>query len=255
MRSDRWRRGALVAATACWLALASTAAQAAERSVAGHSVQGRAIVSVRSGSPAAALKVLVVGCIHGDETAGMRVARRLIAGGAPSGVEQWVVPTLNPDGVAADRRGNAHGVDLNRNFSFDWAHLGGGEYSGTGPLSEPESQTAERLIRSIRPDVTIWFHQPFGIVDRSGGDPFVERRFSQLLGLPLVRLHGRYPGSATRWQNHAFPTSTAFVVELPSLVSNALVSRATAAVRSLAAELASPAIEPSPERLPWRLAK
>ena len=26
----------------------------------------------------------------------------------------------------------------------------------------------------------------------------------------------RYPGSATGWQNHAMPSSTAFVVELPA---------------------------------------
>ncbi|MGV1048082.1 MAG: M14 family zinc carboxypeptidase [Solirubrobacterales bacterium] len=229
---------------ACYLLQASPAVATQEATI-GHSVEGRPIVSVRSRPAGPALKVLVVGCIHGDETAGMRVARRLLAGGAPRGVELWVVPTINPDGVAADSRGNAHGVDLNRNFSFDWAHLGGGEYSGTGPLSEPESRAAERLIRRIQPDVTIWFHQPFGIVDRSGGNPFVERRFSQLVGLPLVRLHGRYPGSATRWQNHAFPASTAFVVELPSVVGGALVRRATAAVRGLAAELASTTVAPA----------
>ncbi|HSS34408.1 MAG TPA: M14 family zinc carboxypeptidase [Solirubrobacterales bacterium] len=226
------------------VAIVGTQASAAARSVIGRSVQGRPIVSVRSGSADAALKVVVFGCIHGNETAGMRVARRLIAAGAPRGVELWVVPTLNPDGVAADTRGNAHGVDLNRNFPFDWTHLSGGEYSGTGPLSEPESRAARRFLTRIEPDLTIWFHQPFGIVDRSGGNSFVERRFSNLIGLPLVRLPGRYPGSATRWQNHIDPGATAFVTELPSVVSGALVRRATGAVRTLGGELASPGIEP-----------
>jgi protein MpaA len=218
------------------------ASAASERSTIGHSVDGRPIVAVRSGGADPALRVVVFGCIHGDETAGMRVARRLIAAGAPRGVELWVVPTLNPDGVAADTRGNAHGVDLNRNFPFDWTRLGGGEYSGTGPLSEPESRAARRFLSAVEPDLTIWFHQPFGIVDESGGSPFVESRFADLVGLPLVRLPGRYPGSATRWQNHTDPGTTAFVTELPHVVSAALVRRATAAVRTLAAELASPGV-------------
>lgn len=219
----------------------------------GHSVEGRPIVSLRDGSVDAALKVLVVGCIHGDETAGMRVARRLVREAPPRGVELWVVPTLNPDGVAADTRGNAHGVDLNRNFGFDWRHLGGGEYSGPHPWSEPESRAARALIERVRPDLTIWFHQPFGLVDRSGGSVYVERRFAHLVGLPLVHLRGPYPGAATRWQNHTFPGSTAFVTELPAKVGEALVRRATRAVRSLSAELASPGLGralhfPSPQR-------
>lgn len=218
-------------------------ARAAERAVIGHSVKGRAIVSLRDGSADAALRVLVVGCIHGDETAGMRVARRLVADAAPRGVELWVVPTLNPDGVAAHTRANAHGVDLNRNFGFDWTHLSGGEYSGTDPFSEPESRAARGLIERVRPDLTIWFHQPFGIVDRSGGNPFAERRFSRLIGLPLVHLRSRYPGAATRWQNHTFPGTTAFVAELPASVSGRLVRRAARAVRALSAELASPGLE------------
>jgi protein MpaA len=226
----------------CFLLVFVSSAAASARTVVGHSVDGRPIVAVHEGSADPALKLVVFGCIHGDETAGMRVARRLIAAGAPRGVELWVVPTLNPDGVAADTRGNAHGVDLNRNFPFDWTHLSGGEYSGTGPLSEPESRAARRFISEVEPDLTIWFHQPFGIVDRSGGDPFVERRFADLVGLPLVRLHGRYPGSATRWQNHTHPRATGFVTELPAVVSVALVRRAAAAVRTIAAELASPGI-------------
>jgi protein MpaA len=219
-------------------------AGADERTVIGHSVEGRPIVSLRDGDADAALNVLVVGCIHGDETAGIRVARQLVAGPAPRGVELWVVPTLNPDGVAAHSRGNAHGVDLNRNFGFDWTHLSGGEYSGTGPFSEPESRAARRLIERVRPDLTIWFHQPFGIVDRSGGNPFAERRFSQLTGLPLVHLRGPYPGAATRWQNHTFPRSTAFVTELPARVGDGLIRRVALAVRALSAELASPGVSP-----------
>ncbi len=224
------------------LAALATEASAAERSVIGHSVQGRPIVVVHSGAADPAVKVLVVGDIHGNETAGMAVVRRLLRQGAPIGAELWVVPTINPDGVAANTRGNAHGVDLNRNFVYDWASLSGGEYSGTGPLSEPEARAATRLIRRIQPDVTIWFHQPFGIVDRPPGNPFVARRYSRLSGLPMATLPGRYPGSASRWQNRTYPHSTAFVVELPSHVSGALSRRATAALRSLAAELASPGL-------------
>jgi protein MpaA len=173
----------------------------------------------------------------------VRITRRLIAAKAPARTELLVVPTINPDGLAAGTRGNARGVDLNRNFPFRWQPLGGGEYSGTGPLSEPESRAAHGLILRERPDLTIWFHQPFGLVDKPEGNPFAARRFAQLIGLPLVHLRGPYPGSASRWQNHHFNGSTAFVAELPRMVSSSLVGRGTAAVRTLAAELASPAID------------
>jgi len=182
----------------------------------------------------------VVGAIHGDETAGMRIARRLIAASPPARTRLLVVPTVNPDGVAAGTRGNAHGVDLNRNFPYRWRPLDGGEYSGTGPLSEPETRAAYGLILRRKPDVTIWFHQPFGLVDRPDGNPFAARRFADLIGLPLVRLRGPYPGSASRWQNHRLPRTTAFVVELPPRVNSTLVRRGAAAVLKLASELASP---------------
>jgi murein peptide amidase A len=237
---------AALALLAC-LYPATDPAAAANRQVIGHSVQGRPIVLFRSGPPSPVLKVLVFGAIHGNEPAGMRIVRRLIAAGPLSRTELLVVPTINPDGLAAHTRGNAHGVDLNRNFPYRWHPLSGGEYSGTGPLSEPESRAARRLILRTRPDVTIWFHQPFGLVDRPNGNPFVARRFSRLIGLPLVRLPGRYPGSASRWQNHRFPHSTAFVVELPRRVGDTLLRRGAAAVRTLAAELASPMVEPALE--------
>jgi protein MpaA len=178
----------------------------------GHSVDGRPIVAIESGNPANGKNVLVVGCIHGNERAGVAVTRRLAAMKPPNGLDLWIVPYLNPDGAARDTRGNARGVDLNRNFPWRWRPLTGVYYSGPRALSEPESRIAYRLIERLRPSVSIWFHQHLGVVDDSGGSVAVERRFAQLVHLPLVRLT-REPGSATTWENHALPGS-AFVVEL-----------------------------------------
>jgi protein MpaA len=248
--AERWRLRYIAGLALFICLLAGPPAAAATRSTIGRSVSDRPIVVFRSGPANAPLKVLVVGAIHGDETAGMRIARRLIAAPPLGRVELLVVPTINPDGVAAHTRGNGHGVDLNRNFPYRWRPLGGGEYSGPSPLSEPESRAAHRLILREKPDVTIWFHQPFGLIDRPEGNPFAARRFSRLIGLPLVRLLGPYPGSATRWQNHRFPTRTAFVAELPAQVNGALVVRSAGAVHSLANELASTSIDDSREAVP-----
>jgi protein MpaA len=239
------RKAFSAAALLACLYLLPVAEAAGERSVIGHSVQERPIVSLRSGPPDAALRMLVIGSIHGNEAAGMRITRRLLALGAPEGAELLIIPTLNPDGLAAGTRGNAHGIDLNRNFPFDWRPLSGGEYSGPGPLSEPESRAAHRFILRTKPDVTVWFHQPFGLIDRPEGNPFAAGRFADLIGLPLVRLPGRYPGSASRWQNHRLPRSTAFVAELPRRTSGALIARGTTAIYKLASELSSPGVEPA----------
>jgi protein MpaA len=161
--------------------------------------------------------VLVIGCIDGDEPAGIDIVRRLGALSAPPGIALWTIADLNPDGVHAHTRQNANGVDLNRNFPFGWRPLGAPgnpEYSGANALSEPESRFAYQLILRLRPRVTVWFHQPLGVVDESGGNPALERRFADLAALPLVQLP-RYPGSAAGWQNHDLPATTAFVVELP----------------------------------------
>jgi protein MpaA len=183
----------------------------------GRSVQGRPITATVLGDPNAPRPVLVVGCIHGDETAGIAVADRLARVGAPSRSALWIVRDLNPDGVYAGNRQNAHHVDLNRNFPFAWRRIGSPgdqQYSGPGALSEPESRIARSLILRIRPRITIWFHQPLGVTDQSGGNIHIERRFAALSGL-LLRQLTRYPGSATGWQDHRLPGTTAFVVELP----------------------------------------
>ena len=208
------------------------------------SVQGRPIVAEEVGASAPAVPaVLVVGCIHGNERAGITVVRRLEALPPPKGIALWTLPDLNPDGVHAHTRQNADGVDLNRNFPYRWEPLGARgdqQYSGPHALSEPESRFAYGLIRKLGPRVTIWFHQPLGVVDESGGNPAIERRFARFAGLPLRRL-SRYPGSATRWQDHRLPGTTAFVVELPpGSPSPTEVARWASAIERLAGSLAGP---------------
>jgi murein peptide amidase A len=183
----------------------------------GHSVRHRPLVALEIGDPRQRHRILVIGCIHGNEPAGIAIAWRLIRATPPTHTTLWVIPDLNPDGVAAHTRQNADGVDLNRNFPWRWRPLdmpGGPQYSGPKPLSEPESRAAARLILRVRPQITIWFHQPLGLVDLSGGDPRVERRFARLVAVPVRELT-RYPGSAASWSNARLPGSTAFVVELP----------------------------------------
>src|SRR5215210_6353972 len=72
----------------------------------------------------APVKVLVVGSLHGTEPGGHEVVARLRRAHPPRGVALWLVDDLNPDGTAARRRQNAHGVDLNRNFPYRWEASG-----------------------------------------------------------------------------------------------------------------------------------
>lgn len=202
-------------------------------------MSGRPITATELGDPDTPSKLLVVGCIHGDEPAGIAIARRLSRLTVPPESDTWVVDNLNPDGVAAATRQNARGVDLNRNFPYLWRPIGrrgDQQFSGVRPLSEPEARTAYSLILSVRPAVTVWFHQPLGVVDESGGSLAIERRFARLVGLPTRRLV-RYPGSAVGWQNHRLRKSTAFVVELPQgRVTSPQLSRYTNGILALASQ-------------------
>ena len=127
---------------------AARAASASRRVVIGHSVRGRAIAARVLGPDTAPRKLLLVGCIHGNECAGLAILSALARTPVPRGVQLWLVPEMNPDGTAADTRQNAHGVDLNRNFPDHWERITDPTYnSGPRPASEPETRAAMALIR------------------------------------------------------------------------------------------------------------
>ena len=206
-----------LAAVALLALLAAAPADAADRILVGRSVEGRPISAVRVGDPNAGRTALVVGQIHGDEPAGRRVAAVLRARKSIAGIDLFVIDTVNPDGARRGRRQNARGVDLNRNWPVRWKRTasGGRYYGGPKPLSEPESRAVAAFARRIEPDVSIWYHQPYGavLIGARGSFP-VQRRYAELARLPVQRGTGDpLPGTAIRWQNATFPGTTAFVVE------------------------------------------
>jgi protein MpaA len=183
--------------------------------VLGRSVDGRPIRALQLEGSAAGRPVLVVGCIHGTECAGLAVTDILARSADPT-VHLWIVPNLNPDGYARGTRQNARGVDLNRNYPAEWrAGSRGPEYPGARPLSERETRIAHALVRRLQPALTLWYHQPQALVRAWGPSIPAGRRFARAAGLPFAALP--WPrGTAANWQNHAFPGCPAFVVELPS---------------------------------------
>ena len=193
---------------------------AAEARVIGRSVQGRPIEAVRLGDPAAERVALVVGLIHGDEHAGLRIVDRIEGrAGELQGVQLWLVPSINPDGARTDSRKNAHGVDLNRNFPHRWR--GGpprssGYYPGPGPASEPETQAVIEFVREIKPEISVWYHQPWGAVLACRGHPAAAARYAKLARMRTTCRGKGLGGTVIGWENAEMPGTSAFVVELPA---------------------------------------
>ena len=197
--------------------MTAVAAPPAQVLLLGRSSDGRPIRAVRVGPANAAVRIVVVGCIHGNETAGIAITRELRHLRPPAGTALYLLDTVNPDGVARGTRQDAHGVDLNRNFPGTWQPLGtpgSVHYGGPRAASERETRISVHLIERLHPQITVWYHQAQAVVDRSGGSAALERAYARRVGLPLQTIPPQ-PGEATRWQNAAFPHTTAFVVELP----------------------------------------
>ena len=213
-----------VAVSLMLLALvAPAAASASERTVIGHSVGERAITAVQVGDPAGSRVALVVGVIHGDERAGLRIVRALKRRAAQdpaalSGTQLWVINTVNPDGLSAHTRKNAHGVDLNRNFPYRWrgnVSHSSGYYPGPRPASEPETRAVMAFVRRLRPDLSIWYHQPWGAVLACHGSPQVALEYARLVGMRTSCRGAGLRGTAISWETNTIPGSSAFVVEMP----------------------------------------
>ena len=206
----------------------------------GHSVKGRPIRAWRLGEPGKR-RIVLVSTMHGNEPHTRGILASLRDGRAIRGVDLWVIPTYNPDGLARGTRRNARGVDLNRNFPYKWADLDGNYESGRRPSSEPETRAVMRFLEEIDPRRVISFHQPLNGVDTDTKDPGFARRLARALRLPQTRLDcgGLCHGTMTMWFNHHFrgaavtveygshPSRRRMVVEAPRQVLGVLGAHRT----------------------------
>ena len=167
--------------------------------------------------------ILIVGCIHGTECAGMAITRALEH--AHTKANLWIVPNLNPGGYARGIRQNGRGVDLNANWSSQWQ--GGGRpfdtyYPGPRPFSERET-------------LRIWFHQHMNLVWAFGPSRSAGRIYARAAGMRFYHHHW-LDGTATNWQTHHLRDTSSFTVELPAgSLSPAQVRRHVRAVLRLGA--------------------
>jgi protein MpaA len=129
-------------------------------------------------------------------------------------------------------------VDLNRNFPYGWGPIGSpgdSQYAGTGPASEPETQAIVAFVSSIRPALTIWYHQDlFRLSPGEGLEGQLKQRYADLTGLPIVDITGgTYTGVAATWIRRSLDVFS-FIVELGPTLGPADAARHAAAVLDVA---------------------
>ncbi|HEV2705714.1 MAG TPA: M14 family murein peptide amidase A [Pyrinomonadaceae bacterium] len=163
----------------------------------GQSSQKRPIVASVHGR--GKRHVLILGGIHGDELHTDAVAREFAASllkeAAPEDLTVIVVPSINPDGVAASKRVNANGVDLNRNFpTANWNNKAqdARHFPGQQPGSEPETRIVMKLIERYSPELLISIHAPLNCVNWDGPADKISEAMSRANGYPLKKDIG-YP--------------------------------------------------------------
>jgi hypothetical protein len=195
-------------------------APASEQSIVlGESVMGRAIELYVFGDGGET--TLILGGIHGNEFTSHEVAIELIRYLSEhpevyAGRCVMIAPAVNPDGLAARQRVNAHGVDINRNFpATNFPQSPSIKFAGgRQAFSEPETHAIMAAIEHAHPAKIISMHSiPRGRHGNNFDGP----------ALPLAQemsRHNKYPvlptmgyatlGSLGSWAgiDHGIPTIT-----------------------------------------------
>ncbi len=157
-------------------------------------------------------RALVVGGVHGDERGPLQLVDALdreLAAGARRDFDTFVIPRMNPWGVANGARENRRGVDLNRNFP---GLRGFPAAAGPVPAEQPEVRAVRRVIEILRPVRILALHA-IGGAEKGGvfADPVegaardLAARMAYAMGPANVRgnvlrngaFSARYPESAS----------------------------------------------------------
>jgi Zinc carboxypeptidase len=181
---------------------ADTTRDADEERQIGTSATGRPIMAMRYGD--GPRTVLVVGQTHGDEEGGLRVLLRVRSLSLPEEITLWVIPTMNPDGLALDTRFLANGADPNREAP-----------------SQLEQQAVYDFALSTRPSLTVWYHQNYGWVGASGASTSPATRYHSMTGLGTLNRSGDCAKGFMWCPIDELLGSSSILVELPDVVTPA----------------------------------
>jgi hypothetical protein len=214
-------------------------------------------------------EVLFLGCHHAREWISVEVplllARHLLEHYASDAKvrravdqsEVWIAPLINPDGLEysirfyrywrKNRRLNADGsfgVDLNRNYGYNWAYDNEGSspepasevYRGSAAFSEPETQAVRDLFAQREFQALVSYHSysqvilyPWGYTSTPTDKDALHRSLAADMSILMEAVNGRVygfgPSAASSYLTNGDTTDWAFgisgipayTIELPPI--------------------------------------